>query len=350
VSTAVRASVVVVSYNSAADLGTCLDALMPTLGSSDEAIVYDNASTDRSVEVASARGVRVVRSDANHGLGGGANRGAAAGRGQWIVFLNPDTMVEPGWLDALLAPLGEGPAMATPRIVLMDEPGLVDACGNAVHLSGITVCRGYGQPASSFASRDSLLAVSGAAFAIDRVTFDRLGGFDERFFMYLEDTDLSLRAALAGVPIWSVPTSQVRHRHVASFGPQKLYWLERNRYLMLLKVWRGRTLLALLPTLALVELLVWGYALLRGRAALAAKARAWLWLAEHPWRLVGGRRQAQARRRVADDNLLARCPARIDVTELVAAPALRWLVAVALAAPMTLTALAGRRLASRSAV
>src|SRR5207248_7000405 len=172
-------------------------------------------------------------------------------------------------------PLGEGPALATAKIVLVDDPDRIDTCANQVHLSGITVCRGYGRPASAYGNVERVLAVSGAAFAIDRDTFERLDGFDERFFMYLEDTDLSLRAALLGVPTWFVPTSRVRHRHVATFGPRKLHWLERNRYLMLAKVWSGETLLALTPTLLLVELLTWGYAMLGGPVAQRAKAGAW---------------------------------------------------------------------------
>jgi GT2 family glycosyltransferase len=286
-------------------------------------LLFDNASTDRSGALAAARGVRVLRSEQNLGFGGANNRAAAVARGRCLVFLNPDTLVEPGWLDALLAPLAGRPGAATAKLLLMDRPELIDTCGNAVHLSGITVCRGFGRPAERFAAPEPVLAVSGACFAIDRASFERLGGFDERFFMYLEDTDLSLRAALAGLPCHFAPASRVRHRHWPGFGPTKLYWLERNRYLMLARLWSPRTLLGLLPHLALVELLVWSYALLRGRAALAAKRDAWRWLARHLRTLLAARRRTQALRGVPDAALLPRCAWRLDLTELVGSPWLR---------------------------
>jgi GT2 family glycosyltransferase len=285
-------------------------------------IVYDSGSDDQSVAVARRYPVRVV-ADANLGFGVANNRAAALARGRWLVFLNPDTAVEAGWLDRLLEPLADGPALATARIVLMDRPELIDACGNEVHVSGITVCRRHGRAAAPAAATERILAVSGAAFAIDRASFERLGGFDERYFMYLEDTDLSLRAAIAGLPCWHVGASVVRHRHVPSVGPRKLFWLERNRYQMLLTVWSGPTLLRLLPSLALVEALTWTYALLGGPSALAAKAGAWRALLADPWRLARQRRRAQSQRSVPDREVVARCARRLDLQELIASPGLR---------------------------
>jgi GT2 family glycosyltransferase len=309
-------------------------------------IVYDSGSDDESVAVAGRYPVSVV-AGANVGYGAANNRAARLARGRWLVFLNPDTAVEAGWLDRLLEPLGEGPALATARIVLMDRPELIDACGNEVHVSGITVCRAHGRRAELAVGTERILAVSGAAFAIDRASFDRLGGFDERYFMYLEDTDLSLRAAIAGVPCWCVGASVVRHRHAPSVGPRKLYWLERNRYQMLLTVWSGPTLLRLLPSLALVEALTWSYALLGGPSALAAKARAWAELLSHPWQLVRERRRAQGLRRVPDREVLARCARRLDLQELIGAPALRALAGAVLGPVMVVCALPLGQVGSR---
>lgn len=337
-----RSTVIVVSHNSAADLPACLDSLRATITPDDELLVYDGGSTDDSAAVATGRGARVERSPINHGFAGAANRAASLARGRILVFLNPDTVVEPGWLEALLAPLAVAPGLTTAQIRLLDAPERIDTIGNSVHLSGITVCRGYGRAVETFRGVSPTLAVSGAAFAIDRGSFERLGGFDERFFMYLEDTDLSLRAALAGLPCYTVAESRVRHRHVPAFGPRKLFWLERNRWLMLFKIWSPGTLLTLLPSFLLVEALVWAFALARGRRALAAKAGAWLWLARRPWALAERRRSAQRLRRVPDAVLLAGCAWRIDLTELLGdGPAARLADAVSLV-PFWLAALPAR--------
>jgi GT2 family glycosyltransferase len=244
--------------------------------------------------------------------------------------------VEPAWLDALLLPLAEGPGLATAKLLLMDQPDRIDACGNVVHLSGITVCRGYGQPAFSFPERELILAVSGAAFAIDRALFDRLGEFDEGFFLYLEDTDLSLRAALAGSPVWYVPGSRVRHRHRPGFTPDKLYWLERNRWRMLLKIWSASTVLGLTPHLLLMELMVWAYAASRGRRALQAKAASYAWLLTHTRTLLRSRSDTQRQRAVSDRDLIAGTAWRMDLAELIASPIVRRAAAVALVPPMWL--------------
>lgn len=342
-----RASVVVVTYNSASDLPSCLDALLPTLGPDDEAIVFDCASSDDSLRIAHGFGVTTIAGE-NLGYGGGNNAAARAARGHWLVFLNPDTAVEPGWLDRLLAPLANGPGLATPEVVLMGDPGRIDTAANSVHLSGITVCRGFGQPAGAYAGTERVLAVSSAAFAIDRASFFQLGGFDERFFMYLEDTDLSLRAALAGLPCWYVGASRVRHRHVPNFTPRKLFWLERNRYLMLANIWRPRTLLLLAPTLLLIELMTLAYALFRGPEALRSKARAYGWVLANPWRLIARHKEAQRQRAVSDAALLAGCGWRIDFRELVGDGPLRILAELA-AAPLLALCVLPLRLAEGEA-
>jgi GT2 family glycosyltransferase len=137
----------------------------------------------------------------------------------------------------------------------------VNACGNEVHLSGLTLCRGMGQPSKAYDAPCEVGAVSGAAFLMRRELFEHLGGFDASFFLYMEDVDLSLRARLAGKRILYVPEAVVYHDYQLHFGRRKIFYQERNRYRMLLKIFRWRTLLALLPALLLAEAVTWGFVL-----------------------------------------------------------------------------------------
>ena len=145
-----RASVILVGYNSRADLVRCLPSLLPSLSTVDEVIVVDNASTDGSADwlVKTYPQVRLIRSSENLGFGGGNNLGARNSNGKYLAFLNPDTQVEPGWLDALVDVLENGltVGLATSKILLLNNPDRINTCGNDMHISGITLCRGMNQP------------------------------------------------------------------------------------------------------------------------------------------------------------------------------------------------------------
>ncbi len=296
------------NYNAGRLLWRCLESVMSALADDCEVVLVDNASSDGSadrLELLFPR-VTMVRLGTNAGFGAGNNLGARLAHGQYLVFLNPDTIPQPGWLEALLAPLETEASvgLTTAKILLADQPERVNACGNDVHLTGLTLCRGMGEPAARYVDEEEVGAVSGAAFAIRREVFEVLGGFDEDFFMYMEDTDLSLRARLAGWRIMLAPESQVWHTYRLRFGPHKVFYQERNRYVMLLKCLRWPTLVALLPALLLAEGVTWGFVLWSDRRNIANKLRAYVAIARQ-WRLIGRRRAAtQALRRATDRALL----------------------------------------------
>ncbi len=309
------ASLVVVSYNARRYLDRCLRSVLSQSVCPGEIIVVDNASTDGSADFVEQAfpDVTVIRNRENLGFGHAANVGAALAQGDYLAFLNPDTVVEPGWLDALVAALdaNEGYGLATSRILLLAQPDRVNACGTEVHYTGLTLCRGTGSPSDSFSRTEEVDAVSGAAFAIRRAVFDEIGGFDDRFFLYVEDIDLSWRARLAGHACLHVPASVVYHDYTLRFGSRKTFLQERNRYLMLLKSLRWPTLLTLVPALLLAELMTWGFVLLRDRRNVLNKPRAYLWVGRHWRQIMASRHHTQAHRRVRDHDLLARCAHRV---------------------------------------
>lgn len=311
-----KASVIIVNYNGREYLEKCLRSLTKDACSDYEIILVDNASTDGSadnIEDAFPE-VSVRKNETNEGFGRGSNIGAQWAQGEYLAFLNPDTVVEQVWLWALVAALDADSeaGLATSRILLLGEPALINTCGHEVHYTGLTLCRGLGFDCGSFPELEEVDAVSGAAFVVRRNLFESLGGFDEAFFMYLEDTDLSLRARLAGHKCLYVPSSVVYHDYALHFGPDKIFYQERNRYLMLLKGRRWRTLLVLLPALYLAEVVTWGFVLLRERRHLGNKLRAYAWIVKHWSFVMESRRQVQAMRRVRDHDLVKQSPYRLD--------------------------------------
>jgi GT2 family glycosyltransferase len=311
-----RASIIIVNHNGRAHIDSCLDSLRKDGELGYEVIVVDNASGDGSAEHVAARHpqVRLIRSETNLGFGAGNNLGAKCARGEYLAFLNPDTEAEPGWLEALIAALQRDAksGLATALVLLMDQRDRINTCGNDMHLTGLTLCRGMGAHRDGFSETVGVGAVSGAAFAIRQDLFEALGGFDESFFLYVEDSDLSLRARLAGYRVLCVPNSVVYHDYRLQFGPQKAFYQERNRTLMLLKVFRWRTLLVLAPALVLGEVVTWGFLLLRERRQWTQKLRAYGWIMKHRARILEARRRTQAQRRVRDRDLIHSLTHRLD--------------------------------------
>lgn len=307
------ASIVIVSYNGWPDLERCLTALARDpfcAGASCEILLLDNGSSDGSADLAATAfpHVRVLTSPTNLGFGAGNNLAAGHARGEYLAFLNPDTVVETGWLQALIAALQNTPGagLATSKILLREDPAHINTCGGDLHLTGLHLCRGMGLDSNELAEMEAVGAVSGAAFALRRDLFLALGGFDGDFFMYVEDSDLSWRARLAGYTCLYVPDSVVHHRYSLRFGPLKTYYQERNRYLMLLKTLRWPTLLVLLPALLLAEVVTWGYVLLSDRPHWRNKLRAYGDIVRRWPAILEQRRQVQALRRVSDHAVLSR--------------------------------------------
>lgn len=305
-----RVSIVVVNWNGLGDLRRCLPSLFLQRYDDFEVIVVDNASTDGSVAYVREAfpACRIVRMARNAGYAGAGNAGLAAARGDYVAVLNADTEVDPDWLGALVGALEAHPesALATPKILLMRDPSRVNACGNDVSPLMLATCRGLDRPAERYCREGPVPAVSGAAFVARRDVLRRIGLFDERFFIYYEDTDLSLRAMLAGYTCLFVPSAVVYHDYVWKLTPRKCFLHERNRCLSVLKTFRWRTLLGLAPALALAEVIVWAYVAARGRAYARAKLAAYHWLWANRDEVLQARAEVQARRRVGDRFVLDR--------------------------------------------
>jgi GT2 family glycosyltransferase len=229
--------------------------------------------------------------------------------GNYVAVLNPDTTVAADWLQELVLALEGDPSagLATSKILQMNDPEEISACGLDLHCTGLALARGKGMSRDTFMRCEAVPSVSGAAFVIRRNVLETLDGFDEDFFIYMEDVDLSLRARLAGYKVLYVPGSVAYHDYALHFGPKKTLYQERNRYLVLLKSLRWRTLLVLLPALLLAEVVTWGFVLLSDRRNCLNKCRACALVATHWKDTMKKRQRAQALRQVSDRDLVAQC-------------------------------------------
>lgn len=220
-----RASVVVPVHGRAGLSRRCLRRVLADLPPDCEVIVVDDASADATPQLLAELGdeIRSLRLPRNAGFAAAANAGAAAARGEQLVFLNNDTEPEPGWLEAMLAYAVEHPAAAVVGARLLYPTGAVQHAGVAIGQDGYphNLYAGFpaDHPAVTRARR--LQAVTGACMLVRRESFERLGGFDEGYFNSMEDVDLCLRAGEAGGEVHYCPAATVVHLESASRGREK---------------------------------------------------------------------------------------------------------------------------------
>jgi hypothetical protein len=279
-----------------------------------EILVVDNASSDGSEAIAAEAEERnevvsLLRSPTNRGYAGAVNLGLAEARGAYVAVLNMDVVVSPGWLDPLVSVLETTPGAGAvcPLIVLESDPGRINAAGQDIHVTALGFNRWLEQPRERAGSAPFRVSgLHGAAFLVRREDFAAIGGWEESGFLYHEDVELSWLLTLAGKEIHCVPASTVSHDYHLTMFPHKLFLLERNRWSMLLADTRPLTWLALSPLLAVSELMMWGYCLLRGPAFLRAKLDSYRWISTHRERIRERRRFVESLRRRSDWGVLRR--------------------------------------------
>jgi N-acetylglucosaminyl-diphospho-decaprenol L-rhamnosyltransferase len=209
-------SIVIVSFNTRADLVNCLLSLKKNPPSLEhEIIVVDNASTDGSAEAAQKiPGVRVIQMGRNAGFAAANNAGIAVSRGDGLLLLNSDTLVPPGALDRLIERLATTPSagVAGPRLV--DEAGRAELSFGRM-ISPLNELRQKHRSEEWIARqtrRERFVDwVSGACLLVRRHDAERAGFLDERFFLYTEDVDFCHAVRMTGRKVLFTPVATITH-------------------------------------------------------------------------------------------------------------------------------------------
>jgi GT2 family glycosyltransferase len=254
-----RTTVVIVTYHSRDHLPSCLEALdAAAAGEAIETVVVDNASGDGVVAYVreSRPEVRIVLNDANLGFAAAVNQGARMARGDALLLLNPDVVLEPRSLGRLRRALEDprvgivGPQLffpdGSPQRSVWDAPSLRALAFEAFLLYNLFPRWSPISPRVPEAAED-VGALSGACLLVRRACFDTLGGLDERFFLYFEDVDLGLRARAAGWRVRLLPDARaVHHLGASAFRNRRAFWRhhEQSRRALLRKHLRGPRLFA----------------------------------------------------------------------------------------------------------
>src|SRR4051812_24156054 len=224
-------AIVIPNFNGAGILPATLGALEAQTVAPAQVVVVDNASSDESLELLRSRfgWVDVVAESRNHGFGGGVNRGVAKVSASSIVVLNSDARPLPDWLGRLTATPREGDVWALGSVLVSPE-GVVESAGDCYDPGGFAYKAAGGAPVDALPGEPyEAFAPPGAAPLFDRERFLAIGGYDERYFLYYEDIDLSFRARLQGWRALVVPGARVEHELGASGTSSRTrYFVARN--------------------------------------------------------------------------------------------------------------------------
>jgi GT2 family glycosyltransferase len=237
----VTASVVVPNFNGRRWLPGCLDSLAAQTLAPTEVVVVDNGSSDGSAALASGRpGVRVVELGRNLGFAAAANRGIGTVETESVALVNTDVVLAADWLERMQAALGSAPDVGAVacKMVDLEDPSVLYDAGDVLRRDGVCEQRGrFERDDGSFDEPGEVFAASAGAALYRRGAVLDVGGFDERFFLYLEDVDLGLRLRLAG---WRCRYEPAVARHAGegsapADGPTAWTWVERNTLLLAAK-------------------------------------------------------------------------------------------------------------------
>ena len=273
-----KISVVVVNFNGKRFLDDCLSSLSVQTYRDYEVIVVDNASQDGSVEHIRSRfpWARIVENKVNLGSTGGNNSGIREAEGEYIVTLNNDTRVEKDFLERLAGPMSD-PSIGMCGSKMLYPNGKINSTGLCLSRSGASWDRGESEEDRGQYDRQKEIfgACAGAALYRKKM-LDEISLFDEDFFIFMEDIDLTLRARCAGWRCIYVPEAIAHHLHGATAGVGSdltVYYGNRNIMWLPAKSYPLPFLITSLPWILGRNLMALAYYTLNGRGRVVLKAK-----------------------------------------------------------------------------
>ncbi len=305
-------TVIIVTYNSCDYIKRCITLLLKYISERDEVIVVDNGSYDSTISILNEfeSKIKLIINEKNAGYAGGNNLGVLNAKNDFILFMNPDVEVTDGFLEDLQVCLNEDNVVAVqPLVLISGKEKIINLTGKSLHFTGLEWCTNCLLNYDAVDLRKSYIdAISGSCFLVKKDVYMNSGGFDDEYFMYGEDSDLSWRLRAMGYKLVFCPSSIVFHDYKFLVNKKnlslkiKFYYLERNRLINILTNYQLSTLVILFPALILTEVGICIYSILNG--LLLSKIKGYLFLITHLDYLHKRRMRINNARIVSDRNLL----------------------------------------------
>jgi len=317
-------SVIVLNYNAGELLLNCIESIKKSVYKNLEIIVVDNISTDKSQKACKEKypDIKLIQNDENFGYCEGNNIGIREAKGDYIIILNPDTIVESSWIEELISAYNKfGDGLYQPKFFSLDEKLVLQSTGNMLHIFGFGFARDKGKISDEkIEAIEKINYASGTCLFTSKAVIDKVGLLDPFLFLYHDDLDLGWRAAQMGIDSFYVPKSIIYHAesYALKWSAKKFYWLERNRKYCLLIHYSKETYAKMRLSLFLVDLCVWLFYLSKG--FLGAKIKAELDIFRNRKTIKIRHKQLEKIKIISDKELIKNFPDKIFVPKNVSEP------------------------------
>lgn len=268
-----KTAVIVLNYNGKQFLDDCLSSLKRQSYKNYQVWVLDNASSDGSIDYIKKRypWVKVIKNKRNDGTAEGSNVAARKTESKYIVFMSNDIKADKNCLKYLVKTLDEDEkvGLCSSKLLRFEKDkktgkSLIDNVGGDLDIYGFGWPRGVLSTGKQWEKRKDVAFSYGGSFIIRRHLFEKLDGYDRRYFTLGDDIDLSWRVRLLGYRVMVNPASFIYHKVSATLGiifstPQRRFWSERNCLRTLLKNYEVKNLFLILPRYFVIEMMEAGF-------------------------------------------------------------------------------------------
>ena len=256
-------SIILLNYNAGILLEECINSIYKTNYKNYEIILVDNNSKDNSHIICKEKfpTVNLIENKKNLGYCEGNNVGIRRSNGDFVIILNPDTIVDPQWINELLLGYEKfGDGIYQPKFLTINDKSIIQSTGNMIQLFGFGYSRNKGDKDKKQSNDIEMINyASGTCLFTSKEILNQLDLFDSFLFAYHDDLDLCWRASMQGIQSFYVPTAIVFHPSEGfsfKWSNFKFFLLERNRLYCLFTHYSHTTFLKFLPALILVDIAV----------------------------------------------------------------------------------------------
>ena len=307
-----KVGIVIVNYKNYVNrfLADCRDSLRLQTYPAENFQVYivDNASSEESrayIKDEYSEAIIIPREDGNYSAANNAGIKKAQDNGcKYFVIANMDTIFDKDWLAELVAAIDAKPdAGMVQSKILLEGKEKINSLGNVQHYLGFGYTLGYNELSTKQTSTE-ITEIKGYASGCSFITKDKvlqkIGLYNEEYYMYHDDLEMGWRARLTGYKIYLAPKSILQHKYEFSRSVRMLFYMERNRQIAMLSYYDWRTLILIFPGWLIMEWGMWFYALTKGWLKTKIKATAYFFKSNSWKKIATTRKQAKGLRKISE--------------------------------------------------